>query len=192
MKRSINSIFFGGNTLISGIIALAVVGSIALGCNCNKSFDLGNISSSSNSSSGTSKDTPADTGKNGDVPSDSVVEGLVKDSTEQFAEAIQSEKFDDLRSNASTDFQNTYSADEMRDAFKSYISKKSLVVPILRRAKDADADFTTPPSIRTEKGLKVLMANGKFPTKPYAVRFDYEYVMRGGEWKLLKLVVNIP
>lgn len=192
MKRSINSIFFGGNTLISGIIALAVVGSIALGCNCNKSFDLGNISSSSNSSSGTSKDAPADTGKNGDVPSDSVVEGLVKDSTEQFAEAIQSEKFDDFRSNASTDFQNTYSADEMRDAFKSYINKKSLVVPILRKAKDADADFTTPPSIRTEKGLKVLMANGKFPTKPYAVRFDYEYVMRGGEWKLLKLVVNIP
>ena len=192
MKRSINSIFFGGNRLISGIIALAVVGSIALGCNCNKSFDLGNISSSSNSSSGTSKDAPADTGKNGDVPSDSVVEGLVKDSTEQFAEAIQSEKFDDFRSNASTDFQNTYSADEMRDAFKSYINKKSLVVPILRKAKDADADFTTPPSIRTEKGLKVLMANGKFPTKPYAVRFDYEYVMRGGEWKLLKLVVNIP
>ncbi|MBX7056292.1 MAG: DUF3887 domain-containing protein [Pyrinomonadaceae bacterium] len=192
MKRLVDSIFFGGNTLLSGIIALAVVGSIALGCNCNKSFDLGNISSSSNSSSGTSKDDPADKGKSGDVPSDSVVEGLVKDSTEQFAEAIQSEEFDDLRSSASTDFQNTYSADEMRDAFKSYINKKSLVVPILRKAKDTDADFTTPPSIRTEKGLKVLMANGKFPTKPYAVRFDYEYVMRGGEWKLLKLVVNIP
>lgn len=192
MKRLFNNIVFGNNTLISGIIALAVVGSIALGCNCNKSFDLGNISSSSNTSSGSSKDTPSDTGKNGDVPSNSVVEGLIKDSTEQFAEAIQSEEFDDFRSNASADFQSTYTADEMRDAFKSYINKKSLVVPILRKVKDADADFTTSPSIRTEKGVKVLMANGKFATKPYAVRFDYEYVMRGGEWKLLKLVVNIP
>lgn len=80
----------------------------------------------------------------------------------------------------------------MRTAFKSYIGKKSLVVPILRKVKDADADFTSAPSLRSEKGLKILVATGKFPTKPYAVRFDFEYVMRGGEWKLLKLVVNIP
>ena len=190
MKKLINELIFGKNQLTSGVIALAVVAFIALGCGCGKTFDLSNLSSntSSPSNSGSTKSTTSDDS----VPSNSVVENLVKETTSDFSDAVQSGDFSDLYNNASSDFRSTYKLDEMTTAFKTYTDKKSLVVPILKKVPATDAEFTTQPGIRTEKGLKILMASGKFPTKPYSVRFDYEYVMREGEWKLLKLVINIP
>ncbi len=189
MRRLINELIFGKSNWISGPIALAVVLSIALGCNCSKDFDLANLAKNSNSaSSSNSSDTKGDDS----IPSNSVVEGLVKDTTADFAEAVDTKDFNALYDKASTDFQNTYTVSEMETAFKSYTDKKKLVVPILDKVAGMDAEFDSPPGIRTEKGLKILMAKGKFKTKPYNVRFDYEYIMRGGEWKLLKLVINIP
>lgn len=187
-----NEIVFGRNTLVSGTIALSAVCFIALGCGCGKNLDLANLAKESNSSTTSNKSSDTKSSSDDLVPSESVVEGLVKDTTDEFADAVDSEDFEALHSSASSDFQSTYSASEMRTAFKSYIDKKRIVLPVLRKAGSADAEFSRPPSIRTEKGLKILMAAGKFKTKPYNVRFDYEYVMRDGEWKLLKLVINIP
>jgi hypothetical protein len=174
---------------VSGAFALILFSLVALGCTCGKDFNLGNLgkSESNSSNSASNSDTASET-----APSEDVVEGLVKETTSKFADAVDSGDFSDLHSYASQDFQTTYTVDQIGEAFKSYTDKKSVVVPILRKADDSKAEFPKPPSIRTEKGLKILVASGKFPTKPYNVRFDYEYVMRGGEWKLLKLVVNIP
>ncbi|MGE3466288.1 MAG: hypothetical protein AB7J13_05085 [Pyrinomonadaceae bacterium] len=190
MKKLIHEIVFGRNSLLSGIFAMVVVLSIALGCNCGDKLDLANLAKNANSTSesNTSTETPDD----GSVPSDDVVEGLVKETTADFGEAVSNKDFNELYDKASQDFQNTYTVDEMDKAFKSYTDKKSVVVPILKRVASTDAEFSSEPSIRSEKGLSILVAKGKFKTKPYNVRFDYEYVMRGGEWKLLKLVVNIP
>jgi hypothetical protein len=190
MKNFVREVFFGTNSLLSGLIALAVVGSIVLGCNCNKEFGT-NTSSTSNSSTTT---TPADT-KPSDtdgVPSTSVVEGLVKDTIAEFNDAVQSGDFSAMHANASQDFQSTYSVEEMETAFKSYTEKKKVVAPIFSKIPSMSADFSSPPGLRTEKSLKILMAKGEFNTKPYKTRFDFEYVMRGGEWKLLKLIVNVP
>lgn len=189
MKKLINELVFGKNAKLSGLIALAVIGSIALGCNCGKNFDLANLAKDSNSgsTSNSSSDSTSDS-----VPSDSVVEGLVKETTSDFADAINNKDFSDLYEKTSSDFKTTYTLDQMTTAFKSYTDKKSIVLPLLRKVSSMDADFSSKPSIRTEKGLNILVATGKFATKPYNVRFDYEYVMRGGEWKLLKLVINIP
>ncbi len=189
MKTLARSLFIGSNNLVTGVIALAVVLSIALGCNCNKDLaNLGKEDTPSNSVSNTRTDTTSSS----DVPSNSVVEGLVKDTISQFADAVDSGNFADLHSNASSDFQATYTVDQMATAFKSYTDKKRVVVPILEKADDMSAKFKNDPSIRTEKGLKILVAEGEFPTKPFKTRFDFEYVNRGGEWKLLKLIVNIP
>ena|SRR5580765_2522214 len=190
MKKLINELFFGRNAQVSGLIALAVVLSIALGCNCGKSFDLSNLAKDANSASNTG-DSKTDT-SDGSIPSNSVVEALVKDTTSQFGDAVQSGDFSDLYKDASSDFQSTYTVDQMKTAFKSYTDKRSVVVPILNKVGSTDAEFSSSPGLRTEHGLNILMAKGKFDTKPYNVRFDYEYVMRGGEWKLLKLVINIP
>ncbi len=200
MKDLVSRILFGKDAKVSGLIALTVVGLIALGCSCGKDIDFSKLGSNSNSGNSNTnansrvKETAStdDDEDSGDVPSDSEVERLVKDTTSEFSEAVESGDFNQIHSNASKDFQDTYTVDEMAEAFKSYSEKKSVVVPILNKVGNSDAEFTKPPSIRTEKGLKILVANGKFPTKPYNVRFDYEYVMRDGDWKLLKLIINIP
>ncbi len=190
MKKLFNELVFGKNTKVSGLIALAVIGTIALGCNCGKNFDLSNLSNGNNAAN-----TPANTtavSTDGSVPSNEVVEGLVKETNSEFADAVDSGDFSDIHSYASTDFQNSYTVEQMTAAFKSYTDKKSVVLPILQSAEGMGAEFTKTPSIRTEKGLQILMAAGEFQTKPLKIRFDYEYVMRGGEWKLLKLIINIP
>lgn len=194
MSPLLNSLFFGKDAKASGVFAIAIVALIALGCTCGKNFDLGNFASETNTSK--SADTPSDANKtepaDDAVPSKDVVEGLVKDTIADFADAVNSGDFSELHDSASQDFQSSYTVDEMATAFKSYTDKKSVVVPILKKVANTDAKFTTEPSIRKEKGLSILMAEGEFPTKPYKVRYDYEYVMRDGEWKLLKLVINIP
>ena len=47
MKNILNNLVNGRDNKLNGLIALAVVLSIALGCNCNRSLDLGNTSSNS-------------------------------------------------------------------------------------------------------------------------------------------------
>ncbi len=188
MKKIIREILFGKNSILSGLIALAVMGSIALGCNCGKDIDLANLAKNADSSS-TSPERASD---DGSVPSNSVVEGLVKSTMREFADAVDTGDFNAIYNNASEDFQGTFTVNEMTKAFKSYTDKKKVVVPILEKVEGQDAEFASPPSIRTEKGLNILVAKGTFNTKPFKTRFDYEYVMRGGEWKMLKLVINIP
>ena len=191
MKNLASKALFGGNNIVSGCVALAVVMSIALGCNCSKDLDLANLGKSdpSNSASNTATDSRSGSPS---VPSNSVVEGLVKETIEKFSDAVETGNFTDLRDYSSAKFQNSYTADQVAEGFKSYTDKKKIVVPILKKAEAKNAEFDRPPAVRQEKGLDILVASGKFATKPYGVRFDFEYVMLGGEWKLLKLVINIP
>ncbi len=186
MRRLIKDIV-SANNFISGAIALGVVLSIALGCNCGKNLDLASLSTNSNSTSASNSTTTSDA-----VPSNAVVEGLVKDTMRKFRGAVNSKDFSELYNDASSDFQGTYTLSQVEAAFNSYTNKKGVVVPILDKVEAMDAEFDRPPSLRTEKSLNILVASGKFKTKPLNVRFDYEYIMRGGEWKLLKLVINIP
>src|SRR5258707_13984557 len=102
MKKLINELLFGRNPKISGLIALAVIASIALGCNCGKSFDLSNLTKESNSTS-ISNDSKTDTSDDS-VPSNPVVEGLVKDTTSKFADGVNSGDFSKIYNDASSDF----------------------------------------------------------------------------------------
>lgn len=185
MKKFISNIIFGRDAMLSGLIALAVVGSIALGCNCTKDFNLGTDNTSTNSTPSTKSDDGST------VPPESQVESLVKASTAEFAKAVDSGDFSTMHSKASNDFQVTVPQEKMKETFKSYTDKRRMVVPILNRVASTAAVFSSPPSIRTERSLNILVASGRFPTKPLAVKFDYEYVWRGGEWKLLKFVINM-
>lgn len=189
MKNCFHQLIFGRGNLIGGLIALTLVSAVALGCTCGKNLDFGNLSKPSNS--GRTSDDPFKTGENGDVPSDSVCKGLVTDTTRLFEQAVDSGDFSELYENSSTDFQSSYKLDEVSAAFKTFTDNRSSVVPVLNKALDMDPEFSPSPSIRTEKGLKVLVLNGKFDTRPMNVQFEYEFVNRGGNWKMLKLVIKI-
>jgi len=193
MKLNIRKLLFGRNPRVSGAMALTVVLLIALGCTCNKGLDLGNSSSSSNSNSGSSSNSifgdSTTSDDSSDMPGDVLVKALVKSTTAEFAAAIENEDFSTIYNDASDDFKHTYTEDQMKDSFKDFIAKKKLVVPVLVKAMSMDPDFTSKPSLRTEAGTDILVVNGKYATKPVPMTIDYEYIKRGGEWKLLILKV---
>ena len=191
MKSIFATILFGKSNLVSGLIATFVVAAIALGCTCGKGLDLGNISQSDNSSASNSSSDDSTSSANGEVPSTSTCESMVRDLTSDFARAIDSNDFSSIYENASTDFQNTYTEDQMKDIFKTFVNKKRQVVPILEKTDSMTPVFTPSPYIRTEKGLSILVLNGKFTTKPVPMNFEYEFVQRSGEWKMLKLIVKL-
>jgi hypothetical protein len=201
MKDLVKKLFFGRDSKFSGLIALAIVMAVALGCTCGD-MDLGNIGKNDNSSRTSSNDSPfsnendssddsdsdkADSG----LPDDRLLKALVKSTTASFASAISTEDFSNIYSDASSDFRNQYTEQEMKEAFKVFIDNKRAVLPILAKSVAMDPEFSPQPSTRSENGLSILVTNGKYDTKPLPLGFEYEYVKRGGEWKLLKLVVKL-
>jgi hypothetical protein len=191
MKGIIVRVLNGKDNLVSGILALLVVASIVLGCTCGKGLDLGNISQSGNSSSTSNSSSDDSSSTNGEVPSTSTCETMVHDLTSDFARAIDTGDFSELYDQSSTDFQNTYTEDQMKTVFKTFLDKKRLVVPVLEKTSSMTPVFTPSPYVRTEKGLSILVLNGKFTTKPVPMNFEYEFVNRGGQWKMLKLIVKL-
>ncbi len=189
MKNLINKLVNGNSNKLNGLIALAVVLSIALGCNCNRSMDFGNTSSNSDNPFGNSSTTTNDDSDG--VPGDALLNALVKETTADFAAAISAGDFSNMYEKASMDFKNTYTKDQLQNSFKDFIDKKRQVLPILSKAVSADPEFTSPPKLRTEQGLDILVTEGKYATKPLPVTFNYEYVKRDGSWKLLVLKIYI-
>jgi len=173
-------------------MALSIVLLIALGCTCNKGFDLNNTSSSSNSNSSSSNSVfGSDDDSSGDVPGDTLSKALAKSTTAEFAGAINTEDFSEIYNDASDDFKKTYTEQQMKDYFKDFIDKKKQIVPILTKAIATEPEFTSKPSLRTEAGNDILVLNGKYDTKPVPVTFDYEYIKHGGEWKMLVLKIYL-
>ncbi|MEO5858198.1 MAG: hypothetical protein ABIR33_04530 [Pyrinomonadaceae bacterium] len=193
MKNILNKLVNGKDNKLSGLIALAVVLSIALGCNCTKSLDLSNSSSSSNSSSDNPFNTSSSSSDDSDdgVPGDALLNALVKETTADFAASISAGDFTNMYEKASMDFKSSYTKEQLQNSFKDFIAQKSRVLPILAKAIDTDPTFTSTPRIRTEQGLDILVTEGKYATKPLPVTFNYEYVKRDGKWKLLVLKIYI-
>jgi len=149
--------------------------------------------SGSSDSKETSKSEPTKSSdkSNGDTPSDSEVESLVKDTMSDFADGVEDEDFSTFRRNSSGDFQATYTATQLKGTFSTFINQKGKLLPSLRDVQDESASFTSPPSVRTEKGFKVLTADGQFPSSPNTAKFETEYEWEKGEWKLLKFNIRL-
>ncbi len=200
MKKLLENILIGSNGKASGLIALSILLLIVLGCNC-KNMDFGNSGGNDRddrpaNTTRTSNDTDPDTyrdpdGADGSLPSAAAIDSLIQDTMEDFTKAIDTGDFSEIYEKASPDFQTSYTEAEMKNAFKVFSDQRGRVVPILKKTRGMKLETTKEPSVRTEKSLSILVVDGKFSTKPLPVRLENEYVFRGGEWKLLKLIVKI-
>lgn len=121
------------------------------------------------------------------IPHTSELQSLLKASIADFANAIRQEDFTVLHTKASKDFQASHSASQVKNTFQFYIDKKDLVLPSLDAVSKTTASFSVIPYIRTEKGYKILVLTGEFPTEPYTINFENEYELENGVWKLLKI-----
>lgn len=196
MNSLFKYLFLGRHARGGGLVAAIVLGLIVLGCTCNK--DLANLGKNSDapragntSNTGHSSTSTDDDDSPGQIPADIALQQIVKETTADFAYAIEHDDFSEIYSKSAPDFQKEYTEQEMRNAFKTFVEKKRLILPSITKAPETQAEFSPAPMIRTENGLEVLVLNGRFPTKPFPVKFEYEYVKRDGEWKMLKLVINM-
>ena len=196
MKSLISNLLFGKDNF-SGVIALCIVATIALGCACPKGLDLGNLAKNSNStststnSSSSSSDDSSSTTSDEDMPSRELIDAMVAETTADFNYCIITNDFSDMYQKASPNFQATYTEQEFKNAFKDFVDKKKMTGPILSKAVSLEPQYSPEPFIRTEKGQEILVVSGKYPTKPMPMSFEYEYIKRDGDWKLLKLVIRI-
>jgi|KBSSwiStaDraftv2_1062776.scaffolds.fasta_scaffold22035_4 hypothetical protein len=192
MKAHLSNLIFGTDNLLSGFIALAFVLAVALGCTCGKNFDLANLGKNSNtaSNSANASTDSDDDAATGDMPGDELLNALVKETTADFAYAISTEDFSQMYEKASRDLQSQYSAEQMKDVFKSEIKNKKRLLPILAKLVSMKPTYSPDPYIRTEAGNSILVVNGTYDVKPQALDFEYEYVKRNGQFKLLKLVLK--
>lgn len=191
--RLIKELVLGKNNLFNGVIGLAVLCAIALGCNCSK--DFGNISSNteSNSTVSNTTSTPEKTPEStlsdtprGDVPSERDMEELTQETLLDFNDAVQKGDFTDFHSKISNVWKATASPQKFNEGFSEFIEKKVDISNI----KGKEATFDPQPSVTTKGKYKVLQANGKYDTYPLPVRFENEYIKEGGTWKLISIRVD--
>jgi len=193
MKNLILGLINGRDQKFNGMIALAFIALIALGCTCNKDWEFNTSQNSTADNSSATTDPPfgGDDDEDGEMQNDRLLMALVKETTADFAYSISNEDFSKMYGKASQDFQSTYTEEQMEEFFKDFIKNKRQLLPILSKAVTSDPEFDGEPFIRTENGLSILVVNGKYATKPVPVTFNYEYVKRGGQWKMLVLKVFV-
>jgi len=192
MKTFIRNLFFGKDNTLSGTLAIAIIAFIALGCGCGKDFDLAKMMQNANSNvSSTSSDGPSSTSDDSNMPSRELIDAMVAETTADFNFAITTNDFSDMYQKASPNFQATYTEQEFKNAFKDFVDKKRMTGPILSKAVSMEPQYSPEPFIRTQNGQEILVVQGKYATKPLPMTFEYEYINRDGDWKLLKLVIRM-
>ncbi len=179
---------FHNRNIVNGLIAIGLIGAIALGCTCGRR-DFSNTGSSGDAN--TPKDIFGGPSSDDKMPGNELLNALVKETTADFAYSISIGDFSNMYDKASTDLQNTYTKDQMQNSFKDLIARKRQLLPILLKANSMEPEYSPAPSVRTESELDVLSVTGKYTTKPLPITFNYEYVKRNGDWKLVVLKVYV-
>lgn len=201
MKNFVNKMLFGEDNKFSGAIALFVVALVALGCTCNKSFDLSNSQSNTDSNQPAPKSTDksadysttprktsadkADASK-AEMPSDDELQKKVKETLLEFNDAVQNDDFASFHETICEPWKKQVTAETLRDSFKAFVEKDVDISTI----GSLDAKFSPEPEIGREVGYKTLKITGQYPTRPNQTKFEINYIPEGKEWKLSKIIVD--
>jgi len=125
-----------------------------------------------------------------DMPSSTELNDMVKTTILDFNSAIQQEDFTDFRNNVSKDFKNQFTADKMKQAFDQFVKNKDEAGPIFSSVSTKTPNYSPAPNITKEKGHKLLNLKGTYDTSD-TTKFDLQYVLEDGDWKLLKIRVEV-
>ena len=127
----------------------------------------------------------------GDAPSKSEAEKAIKGTFADFTDAVESGDFTDFYENSSDDFQASYTKDQVKTTFNVFVENKGKALPSLKGVQDSSATFSSGPSVEMEKGIKMLLADGEFSSKPSSIKFETKYEWQKGGWKMLKFKVKM-
>lgn len=111
-------------------------------------------------------------------------EVLIKTTLLTFNDANVTENYSVLHAKLSKQFRDQFPPERLKEVFKPFVEQKIDIDLIAAKtpipAKAADVD---------DRG--VLSLSGHFDTKPSHVFYDLGYVMSDGEWKPIKINVNV-
>ena len=109
---------------------------------------------------------------------------LIKTTLLSFNDANVTQNYTVLHSKLSKQFRDQFPPERLKEVFKPFVEQKididliAAKTPISDKAAEID-----------DRG--VLSLNGHFDTKPSHVFYDLGYVMSDGEWKPIKINVNV-
>lgn len=126
------------------------------------------------------------TASSGDVPGDSELQDLVKDTIMDFNDAIQRNDFSDFHDTLSTPFQEQASPEKLASVFHEFVTAKVN----FKEVADLKANFTTPPTVNTVAGNKTLIVKGNYATTPRKTNFELKYISEDDAWRLIGIDVN--
>jgi hypothetical protein len=111
-------------------------------------------------------------------------EVLIKTTLLTFNDANVTQNYGVLHAKLSKQFRDQFSPERLKEVFKPFVDQKIDIDLIAAKApipaKAAEVD---------DRG--VLSLSGHFDTKPSHVFYDLGYVMSDGEWKPIKINVNV-
>jgi hypothetical protein len=111
-------------------------------------------------------------------------EVLIKTTLLTFNDANVTQNYNVLHAKLSKQFRDQFSPERLKEVFKPFVDQKIDIDLIAAKtpipAKAAEVD---------DRG--VLSLSGHFDTRPSHVFYDLGYVMSDGEWKPIKINVNV-
>jgi hypothetical protein len=118
------------------------------------------------------------------APAPDQQEVLIKTTLLTFNDANVTQNYGVLHAKLSKQFRDQFSPDRLKEVFKPFVEQKIDIEMIAEKppipAKAAEVD---------DRG--VLSLSGHFDIKPSNVFYDLGYVMSDGEWKPIKINVNV-
>lgn len=195
MKKLVSEIFFGKSSIVSGILALAIISVIGAGCFCNKDRfkNLTNSTSSSptptaapSATATVKKDYKKADASKTEIPKDDEMQDIVKKTLLDFNGGLQKEDFSDFYATISKFWQKQTSSDKLKSSFQSFIDGDADLSPI----SSLTATFKRGPETTRSLGMKTLEVDGEYPTSPIITTFELKYVAEGKEWKLAGINVK--
>lgn len=216
MKKKLSNIMLGRSNKFNGLIALMVVCSIVLGCQCNKILDSAKEGSDKddtpiakkddNQTPNTnpfSKNTSTDSGDTSNNDTDEAPTYTKSDASKK--QVPSDTEMQDIVKTTLLDFNDALQDEDFTEFYRT-ISKawqKQTNPEKLKQGFQAfitgetdisnissmKATFTTPPSVIKNMGYDMLDVKGEYPTSGIKTTFDLQYVPEGKDWKLAAIRV---
>jgi hypothetical protein len=142
-------------------------------------------SSSSSSNNTASDNSPAE------PPSKEEAGKLVQGAVASFTKGVNDGGFDDFYARTSEQWKDTYTLEQTNELFRPFVERKADTMASLEDAVSKNPQLLADPSFKTQEGFKVLVVNGDFPSKPYRLTFETEYLWQEGRWKIKKFKVDL-
>lgn len=203
MKNLARKICFGKDSKFTMLLILGVFAFVSLGCsNIFRGSQDDNPPAGDNRRTRVEEDAPPVVPQTRErsrtmpkagnsVPSDAELENLVQASLQDFADAVDNEDFTDFRDTVSKPFRDQFTAAKFNETFKPFIDRKKSLVPIIRSTGDMTPTYAPEPDVATQSGYKLLNVNGVYSTTPLPTKFELQYIAEGGQWKLVKIRVEV-